>query len=91
MIDVVVWKVLDWQPSKFGDSQYLRVAFKPTDGSKQVYLNLTNNTESGKWNNWIPYLKEGNVLSVTMHPNGHVNQFAPFQVVDIKNVNQEGF
>lgn len=89
MTEVVVWKVMDWQNSKFGDSQYMRVAFKPTDGSKQVYLNLTNNTERSKWENWVPYLKEGNVLAVTMHPNGHVNQFEQFRPVDIKAKNKE--
>lgn len=89
MIQAVVWKVMDWQPSKFGDSLYKRVAFKPTDGSKQVYLNLTQNTERGKWENWVPYLKEGNVLEVTLHPNGHVNQFEAFRPVDIKEKNKE--
>lgn len=89
MIDAVVWKVLDWKPSTFNGSLYKRVAFKPVDGSKQVYLNLTQNTEPNKWQNWLPYIKEGNVLSVTLHPNGHVNQFAEFRPKDIKEVNKE--
>lgn len=86
---VIVWKVLDWKNSQYGDSQYMRVAFKPVDGGKQVYLNLTNNTEASKYENWLPYLKEGNVLEVTMHPNGHVNQFQAFSPIDIKEKNKE--
>jgi hypothetical protein len=89
MINAVVWKTRPWELSKFNGSLYMRVAFKPIDGSKQVYLNLTKNTEDAKWQNWMPYLKEGNVLSITMHPSGHVNQFAEFRPVDIKPVNKD--
>ena len=87
---LIVWKVSDWMPSKMNDHDYMRIAFKKYDGSKgTVYLNLTKNCEDAKWQQWVPYLKEGNVLDVTLQPNGNVNQFAPFRPIDIKPKNKE--
>jgi hypothetical protein len=86
---VIVHKVLPWRQSKYNDSEYMRVAFKKYDGEKgSVYLNLTKNTTDNKWQSWIPYLQEGNVLNVTMHTSGNINQFEPFQVIDIKERNK---
>jgi hypothetical protein len=85
MKEVVIWKVMPWRNSKFGDYQTKRIAMKPTDGSKQVYLNLSNNRS---YQHWLPYLKEGNILLVTMHPNGYVNQGEQFRSVDIKAKNK---
>ena len=87
---LIVWNVGPWQGSKYNDAEYKRIAFKREDGEKgTIYLNLTKNCAAEMWQKWIPYLKEGNVLNVTMHPNGNVNQFDHFYAVDIKAKNKE--
>lgn len=88
---LIVWKVMDWKPSKFSDYDYKRVAFKSYDKHEKgtFYLDITKNTQSSNWSSWEKVAKEGNILDVGMKPDGKVNQFSPFNIYQIKPVNQE--
>lgn len=91
---LIVWKVAGWKPINFGSKKgmgdYLRVAFKKYDGSKgTVYLNLPEVKLYGRCVDWLPYLKEGNILDCQVQPNGtNVNYYSPFTIIDVKEGNK---
>ena len=93
MTRVIVLVVGPWKDSKTNGYPYMRVTFELADEpGSYVYLNLTKNVQGQdyKWAQWVPHLKPGNVLDVTMQANNkNVNQFAPFRVVDVKPKNKE--
>lgn len=93
-MQLIVWKVGDWKPGKFPkDGQVYdvqRIAFKSLDESdkKSYYLNL-DKKQPNVVAKWSPYMKEGNVLDVTLSPKGSpyvnndttINKFESFRVV----------
>lgn len=96
---VIVWKVGDWKPGKFPSNgqtyDVQRIAFKAVDETdkKTYYLNL-DKKQPTVVANWSPYMKEGNVLDVTISPKGSpyvnndttINKFEKFIVV--KNISE---
>lgn len=87
---VIVLKVSEWRQSIKNDALYKRITFEIMDQpGKYVHLNLTQNCAPIKWQQWLPYLKPGNVLDVTMQSNNrNVNQFQHFYPINIKERNK---
>jgi hypothetical protein len=90
-VKLIVWKVVGYKTANLGanaGNEYLRVAMKSIgEGDPNTYyLNLPKNYQ--RFNEWLPYMKEGNVLEVNLQSNGkNVNFYMPFNV--IKQVKEE--
>lgn len=78
---VAVLKKGTWKQSKFNYGKNLRVTCEDIDNPKKyVYLNLTE--EQGIVNKWLPYIKEGNVLEVSLiQGTNNINKFTQFQII----------
>jgi hypothetical protein len=84
-VKLIVWQIIGDFDVKYGrrvGEKYTRVAFKPLDdtGMKVHYLNLPH--KFIKYEEWIKYLKPGNILDVSLQGNKkNVNYFMNFSVV----------
>lgn len=77
---VAVWKIGKSMPSKWNDGNNRRIVFKGLDDGKSYYLNLTD--VHGVNHRWMPFLKLGNVLDVSVIPNtNNVNKFGQIYFV----------
>lgn len=84
---LIVWEIGAWKTSKFSGFLTQRVMFKSLDETdrKTYYLNIDQ-----KWpqfEQWLPLIKKGNILDVTLQPNGNnISLFhAPTAIKEVKN------
>lgn len=94
-MQLIVWKTNEWKPIRFGQhagqGNYMRIVLKRRDGEKgSIYLNLPDSSVFIRSNEWIPYMKEGNIIDCQLQANGNnVNYFQPFTVIQVKEVNKQ--
>lgn len=87
-MELAVWRVGKPAPSKFDEGyDNTQIQFKSLDKAdrKTYRLNLSTRHKD-KIAMWMPYMREGVVLKVSMQPNGsNVNPFQNFTVTrDVK-------
>lgn len=70
-MELIVWTVGEWQPSKINESMCKTVTLKPLDSNKTYKLYLDNMFKG--YERWLPHLEPGNVIggcqTLSKYPN----------------------